>query len=327
MNRAALAISALVLFSVGGCFGPTQGRGSVFLLVLENRSFADAMARSGSPLARLAAGGLVLENYYGVAHDSLPNYIALISGQPPNPETRRDCPVFKEVDAGGNGCVYPPSVSTIADQLSASGRTWRAYAEGMTAEGNATCRHPAVGANDSTQQPGPRDQYAVRHVPFLYFRSIIDQDSCKANVVDLAQLGSDLASGKTPDLAFIVPDLCSDGHTAPCPDGRPGGDASMDAFLAQWIPRVQASTAYSRGGVLLMLFDEAPGDNAGCCGEPGGGHVPAVIISPCQPHGVDTTPYNHYSTLRGVEGWFGVAPLAEAAKTPPLPFLHCTTTH
>src|SRR5919197_320942 len=70
--------------------------------------------------------GAFLPNYYGVTHLSLSNYIALVSGQGSNPQTQADCQVYTEFVSGGTGpdgqtlgqgCVYPPSVRTIADQL------------------------------------------------------------------------------------------------------------------------------------------------------------------------------------------------------------------
>ena len=54
--------------------------------------------RPGAPaspapyLARtLRAQGVLLTRYYGTAHNSLPNYIAQISGQGPNAQTQADC--------------------------------------------------------------------------------------------------------------------------------------------------------------------------------------------------------------------------------------------
>ena len=60
----------------------------------------------------------------------LDNYLALVSGQAPNPVTQADCQSFVDFAATGTtragqaigmGCVYPASVSTIANQLEAKG--------------------------------------------------------------------------------------------------------------------------------------------------------------------------------------------------------------
>ena len=100
--------------------------------------------------------------------------------------------------------------------------------------------------------------YATRHDPFVYFHSIIDSPTCKTNVVGLDVLTTDLASAATtPNLSYITPNVCDDGHDAPCKDGRPGGLESADAFLATWVPKILASPAYKAGGMLVITFDEA----------------------------------------------------------------------
>src|SRR3954447_120592 len=131
--------------------------GHVFIINLENKGF-DKTWGPGSPATflngTLRPQGQLLTQYYGTAHASLGNYIAEISGQGPNPDTQGDCTTFKELastgtgDFGqelGSGCVYPTNVTTIADQLTAAGKTWRTYQEDIANAAPAqpaTCRHP-----------------------------------------------------------------------------------------------------------------------------------------------------------------------------------------
>src|SRR5262249_4126370 len=200
----------------------------------------------------------------------------------------------------GKGCVYPKNVKTIGAQLTAKGKTWKQYAEDMAkSPTQKTCRHPAIGAKDTTIVPTKTDMYATRHVPFVYFHSVIDGPLCKTNVVDLSVLNTDLTSAaKTPNLAFITPNVCSDGHDSPCKDGRPGGLVSADKFLQTWAPKILASPAYQADGLLVITFDEAAfggahGDSSACCktppspnaskpglNGPGGGRVGALVVSP-----------------------------------------------
>ncbi len=210
----------------------------VFIIVLENKDYDESFGKD-SPAKyisqTLPRKGQVLEQYFGTAHNSLPNYISMISGLAPNPDTQGDCTAgFKDVFPGtlsadgqvlGVGCVYPKEAKTVADQLQAKGLTWKGYMQDM---GNSptdpkTCRHPAIGDTDPTQKAREGDQYAARHNPFVYFHSIIDdQAGCDAHDVPLDQLPTDLASAKTtPNYVFITPNLCEDGHDAPCVDGRP----------------------------------------------------------------------------------------------------------
>jgi hypothetical protein len=195
-----------------------------------------------------------------------------------------------------------------------------------------TCRHPQLGQTDPTQTARKGDQYASRHNPFVYFHSLIDTPACAQFDVPLTELQPDLSSASgTPSYSLIVPNLCDDGHDAPCVDGRPGGLRSADAFLRTWVPRITRSRAYNAGGLLIVAFDESDGtDASACCGEPqfpntpnnggefpgrGGGHVGAVMLSPyIDPGTVDHVQYNHFSLLRSVEDLFGLGHLGYAAQ-------------
>ena len=84
------------------------------------------------------------------------------------------------------------------------------------------CRHPAPAAIDDTQKAEVGDQYAARHNPFVYFAGIAGSADCAKRDVDLSRLPTDLASASsTPTLSYITPNLCHDGHDAPCVDGQP----------------------------------------------------------------------------------------------------------
>ncbi|MEA2303350.1 MAG: phosphatidylinositol-3-phosphatase, partial [Solirubrobacteraceae bacterium] len=183
----------------------------------------------------------------------------------------------------------------------------------------------------------PADQYATRHNPFVYFHSIIDRPACAARDVPLSRLGGDLAqAATTPNLSFITPDLCHDGHDATCADGGPGGLPAADAFLRTWVPRITASPAFRRDGLLVIAFDEAAADSTACCGEqpgpntpapggqsggPGGGRTGAVLLSRFIRPGTTTAyEYNHYSLLRSIEDTFGLAHLGYAAAPGLRPF-------
>ena len=310
--------------------------GHVFVVNLENENYATSWG-SASP-ARYLNGtlrpkGKLLTQYFGIGHASLDNYIAEISGQSPNPETQADCTKYIEFastgtgkygQALGKGCVYPKSVKTIADQLTAAGKTWRGYMDDM----GTPCRHPAIGASDTTIVPKPGDMYATRHDPFVYFHSIVDTPACKQNVVDYTALATDLESvGTTPNLAFITPNVCHDGHDAPCVDGQPGGLVSADRWLSTEVPKILASPAYKADGMLVITFDEAEiAESSACChtpsdpntakpgiGGPGGGRIGTLVLSAqVKPGTTDATPYNHYALLCSIEDVFGLAHLGFA---------------
>ncbi len=260
----------------------------VFVITLENKNFSTSFGSSTQDSylqGTLVPSGALLTQYYGTGHVSLDNYVAMISGQPSSLATQMDCPVYQDFNlvstdangiATGTGCVYPASVKTLPDLLTAANLQWKGYMEDMgndPARESATCGHPTLNSQDLTQSPeAPTasvvngDQYATRHNPFAYFHSIIDSPICKTNVVPLTQLSKDLAlSTTTPNFVFITPNLCHDGHDGAgtgatgsgCVNGEPGGLASADAFLKTWIPQIMASPAYQQDGLIIINFDES----------------------------------------------------------------------
>jgi hypothetical protein len=324
----------------------------VWIIILENENSTTSFgAGSAAPyLAQtLTSMGQYLPNYYGIGHASNDNYIAMISGQGPNPQNQADCQDYDDFEPGtmgpngqaiGTGCVYPSWVQTIAGQLNAAGYTWKAYEQDMgntPSRESATCGHPELNTPDGTQEATTTDQYATRHDPFVYFHSIIDSPICDEDVVNFDQLAGDLQSvATTPNYSFITPNLCDDGHDSPCANGQPGGLVSANQFLEQTVPEILASPAFQQNGLLMITFDESASGTGSCCGEAadaetvngsntpdpsgddgvgdGGGQIGAVLVSPyIQAGTVNETAYNHYSMLASIENLFGLSHLGFAA--------------
>lgn len=365
-----LVLLALFLFTTTTALAADRPKiGHVFVIVLENENYDTTFGpASVAPyLAKdLPAQGAMLDHYYGIGHFSLDNYLAMISGQAPNPVTQSDCDDFtdfkltgwaKNGQAVGQGCVYPASVKTLADQMEAKHLSWHGYMEDMGKDPEreaARCGHPAIGAPDGTQDATEKDKYATRHDPFVYFHSIIDRPACAENVVPLDGLEADLAdAAKTANLSFITPNLCNDGHDSVCADGGIGGLEAADAFLRHWVPLITASPAFKQDGLLIVTFDEADvpdpknaTDNFdSCCNEQrgpniasgnkvgkypdsgpgiygnGGGRTGAVLISPfIKPGTRSSIPYNHYSMLKSLEDMFGLPYLGYAGQKGLAPF-------
>lgn len=304
------------------------------MINLENKGY-DKVWGAGSTAPYLSkilrAQGVLLTQYYGIAHNSNPNYLAQISGQASNEMTRNDCPTyaaFKQTGTAspnqvqGTGCVYPVAVPTVAGQLSSAGKTWKGYMEDM----QIPCQHPRRGAQDDHQGATGGDQYATRHNPFVYFESITLSPDCQSNVVAFTNLASDLKSaGTTPNLSYITPNLCNDGHDSPCVDGSPGGLTSADAWLRQQVPAILNSPAYTADGMLVITFDETDGNTTGPAGLlPGGtagGKIGALVLSPFTKGGTTSnTPYNHYSLLATIEDAFTLPRLGYAGAPGLKPF-------
>jgi len=315
--RAAAALGLAVLAASGVLLPSTATEASgapqirhVWVVVLENEGYNSAFVNNPNTYLSktLPSKGALIPNYYGIAHQSLPNYIAMLSGQSPTTDTQADCPNYIDVNAGkvgsspnqaiGNGCVYPPQYITLADQLASIGLRWKGYMEDLrkTAgrDDNLTCNPKAAqnpGTADSTQSAATdsgNDQYATRHNPFMYFHSIIDQtDTCNANVVTLQSANNGLYQdlktiSTTPNFSFVVPNLCNDGHDGPnqgvggcygkdVSGDSTGGLTAIDHWLSMYVPLITGSPAYQQDGMLAVVFDEAStSEGASCCNQQSG---------------------------------------------------------
>jgi hypothetical protein len=305
--------------------GPIQ---HVFVVSLASSGYEAAFGSTPQMpylASTLRPQGLLLDAYSLLDKTALPNSIATISGQPPNPQTKEDCPVYSEFPAGAkansrgivtaSGCIYPVETVTFSDQLIGARLKWHAYMEGMAdATGKPdTCVQPEPNAPDTPATGG----YAAKLNPFAYFHSLLDLGDCSENDVPLSDLEKDLKKiGTTANFNYISPNLCRVGISGQCPAGTPDGAAAADAFLAEVVPKILASPAYKEGGLLIVNFGQvntaAPVDPAA----PAATNplkVGALVLSRFVPPGAtDATPYDPYTLLRTFEDLFDLSALGEA---------------
>jgi hypothetical protein len=145
----------------------------VWMIVLSDKSFAAAFTglnKNTYLSSTLRHQGVLVKNYYATGHYSMDDYISLVSGQGPEPDTQNDCdgPASNlgsdtgisesatngivdtnDVNLGQvisrpgpnspetssphttNGCVYPLDVPTLFNQFNAAGVTWKGYAQDL----------------------------------------------------------------------------------------------------------------------------------------------------------------------------------------------------
>ncbi|HYJ21870.1 MAG TPA: alkaline phosphatase family protein [Solirubrobacterales bacterium] len=272
--------------------------------------------------------GVLLSNYSLLDTASLPNSIAAVSGQPPNPQTEADCPTYTEFPSGskangkgvvaGSGCIYPVETLSFADQIVGARLRWHAYMEGMVDE---------TGKPDTCVQPEPEAAevpvvggYSARLNPFIYFHSLLDLGDCSENDVPFTELEKDLRKVETtPNYSYISPNLCNAGISGQCPAGAPDGAAAADAFLATVVPKILASPAYKEDGLLVIAFNQAnPGPIDPATGLPAPPaadplKVGALLVSRFgAPGATDAVAYNPYSLLASSEDLFGLSRLGNA---------------
>lgn len=275
-----MALVALLLAAAPASAATPPEQSRLALVVLENREYEEVLGNPAAPyLNHLVERGAIATNYYGVTHPSLPNYLALFAGD-----------TFG-IDENCTDCVvYGPNLAT---QLSRAGISWRAYMESMPSR----C---FTGSSFG--------RYAKRHNPFAYFPSVTALPRRCNRIVPETRLVADLDRHRLPEFIWLTPDLCHDGH-----------DCALDAvdwYLWLLLPRVIHQLGPH--GLLVLTFDEGLSD-AGCCGSPGGGRIPTVLVGPGVPRGKEILrPANHYSLLASIEDRFGLPRLRNAATAPPL---------
>lgn len=281
----------------------------VFIIMMENTGIEALLGNANAPWINqeIQSAG-VAGNYYGVTHPSQPNYIAATSGALNGVLDDNDITV---------------NVPNVVDQLESHGRTWKAYMQSLSL--CATKLDHACG----------NQLYERKHNPFVSYQDVQSSAARMANIVDLSQLSTDLASNHVANYVWISPDQCNDMH------GRGGGGASDpcdfsqvpsliaagDSFLNTTVNQIMASRAWKDDSVIYITWDESDftgtgfqgfDDDRGCCDSTagqGGGHVLTLVISRDHDAHANFTPYNHYSLLATVEDNWHLGCLANTCDT------------
>jgi len=258
----------------------------VFVIVLENHNSFTSFGSNGiigNPQApnitALWNKYNVATNYNGVWHPSLPNYVAMITGD------------WTGTDVIGTGHAYPAgsavgisdddsaSVSidygapanpsfhrwrlnrpSLAGQLVKAGKDWRAYLQNFPISGTHFANWP--GDNNTAKL------YAVKHNPFPYVAEVQDDPNQFAKQVPIDQLYSDLGSKQVPAFSYIVPDQCRDMHGLGNPLAPCGGvfdtddnDVKRGDDETGWLVNaITGSPVWEHGrNAIFIVFDEGNG--------------------------------------------------------------------
>lgn len=200
----------------------------VVVVVLEN---GDPVLASQQPFMKyLAKTGMVLTSYYGVAHPSQPNYVALISGSTGGAMTDDNVrlPARKHL-----GNILPDGA-------------WKVYAE----------NYPALAGrcNLAKRGSGSDRLYVRRHVPFLSFADV--QDGPCTGVVrlntatdDVGALKADIENRRMPPFSMIVPNLDHDGH-------EPSNVTNASSWLMVHLRPLLDDPRFTDGLLFILTFDE-----------------------------------------------------------------------
>ena len=281
---AAAALSAFFLaFLCSGCSGSIANGNSpggnpgqpaatqrVAIVVLENKPYAEVIGSSSAPyMNQLAQQYGLATQYFADIHPSIGNYFMMTTGQL----------VTNNDDLSG-----PVSVDNLAREITAAGKQWRVYAQGL----------PSAGYTGSDRYP-----YLRHHNPFSYFSDVMESATEADKMLPFTRFSVDLAAGALPDFLFIVPDAQHDAHDCPvgmttCSDNDE--IAASDAWLQQNFAPLLASPSF-QNGVLVVTFDESAGTDTAH----GGGHVTTIVAGAPVKSGFQSgTVMQHENLLRFV---------------------------
>ena len=302
----------------------------IFVIMLENHSQSSVIGDSNAPyLTSLADRYSVADQYYGVTHPSLPNYLAFLGGDN-----------FGLQDDNDQNVVNLDRPNLV-DELEARHVSWDAYFDTLPADKLA--RFGPTLPDGTTVS-----LYAKKHNPFVLFSDIATNPARLAHVKDYTALAADLNSPHAPAFVWITPNQCNDMHggvysavaghpETPCPYGSTKDDANdaalkakADQFVHTAVDTITSSRAWTRHSAIVIVTDENDytGNSEtggwesadGCCDSPyvakgdtrvsaawpggtyGGGLIPAIVVTGGAPrHVVSHVPYNHYSLLASIE--------------------------
>jgi hypothetical protein len=291
----AAAIMALMLTGCSGSASSSGGSGSipqvqhVAVVVLENANFADVIGSANMPfLNSLVAKGALAGQYFANVHPSIGNYFFMTTGE----EVTND-----------NNFTGVVNTNNVVRELTASGKSWKTYAESIPAPGYLG---------------GDQGSYLRRHNPFSFFSDVQQSTSQAANIVPFTQFSTDLSGGNLPNYSFIVPNAQNDAHS--CPDGT-NTSCTLDSRLQradQWmqsnIAPLLSDSSFQQSGLLIITFDESADDSTN-----GGGRIATVLVGNGVKAGYtgNTTSYDHRSLLSLTMKVLGVSNVPNGADSAP----------
>ena len=247
----------------------------VFVVVEENHSYSSVIGSSSMPyLNSLAKKYGYATQYYANTHPSIGNYFMMTTGQ---------------IITNNDSYTGTVSADNIVRHMLTAGKTWKSYAESL----------PSTGYTG-----GDTGDYVKRHNPFAYFTDVVNSSSEKLNLVPFTHFATDRTQGHLPQFSFIVPNVLDDGHN--------GSLSTADSWLKTNIAPLLTNSAFTNGGLLIVVFDESSTTDTAH----GGGHVACVVIGPKVKLGVRPgTFYQHQSLLRTVMEALGMTSFPGAAAT------------
>lgn len=266
----------------------------VVIIILENE---DAKTVTDIPyMDSLAKSGAYLADYFGVAHPSYPNYLAMVSGQTfiGSPKAIEDPTAHEDREFGdGQLLIDAPS---LASRLESAKLSWNVFAEDYPVKDSvpASC--------DFSRRQG---LYARKHVPFLSFKEFHDDPKLCAHIRELKWWRSDSLAAYT----MVIPNMDHDGHDTPLP--------TAVTWLRGFLKPILSNPEQMKSTLIVVTFDEsATSRKEKLFGAKRPNQIYAALLGGMvKPGAVSNEPFTHYSLLKMVEENFGLGQSLAPAGT------------
>ncbi len=277
-----LLVFAFTSVALASSLPPIQ---TVFIILMENEDWSAIEGSTNAPYINnvLLPMASHCEQYFTPPglHPSLPNYLWFEAGTD-----------FGILDDNDPSIDHQSTTNHLVTLLHNAGISWKAYEEDIT----------------GTQVPlNNFNEYAVRHDPFVYFDDVTGTNDPNnafgiAHIRPYTELAGDLANNMVARYNFITPNVCDDGHDSCAPLSNP--ILQTDTWLANELPKILNSAAYSNNGAVFITWDEG-----------NDGPIGMIVLSPLARGGgyFNSIHYTHGSTLRTFQEIFGVGPLLNDA--------------
>jgi len=291
-----LASTNLTLANNGFIVAQTTNFDYIVVILMENHPIASIYGSALAPFETSLANNYSLAtNYVQVNSPSLPNYLALFSGQEFSSWSTADCTTTSPSNTSCGAGI----ASNLVDKLETAGLSWKAYMEDYPADcGTLNGCSPG----NCYTGDGGLGNYAARHDPFVYFDDITTSSARCARIVPANsvisssqetddKLLSDLSSASTAsNFIWLTPNTLDDMHDTSVSFG--------DTYLAGMVPQILNSTIFkTQKAALFVTFDEDDGSP-----------LYATFSGPIvKTHYQSSVSYNHYSFLWTVENNWGLA--------------------
>lgn len=324
------------------------------LIVMENQSTDGIVGnRKDAPFINdlIGQNGVILATqYYGVTHPSLPNYLALASGdyQGINDDCKAGADVYcKPVEftiGFGTGPMMTDdqekiasttrhlfTVKTFLDQLEETGHSWKVYMQDIP-----NLKKMAEYAPLDDKGNIVAKLYAQKHNPFLYFSGFQNNTSRLEKIMPLEGFFNELKLDSLAEFTWISPNQCNDMHglieseaaaigNFDCAFPKTGIGHSIiklgDTFLQETVNAIRASSSGKNTSIIIVWDEDDYSGSEGIKGSPvgrngvllGGSRTPLIVVNPSEtaPR-ILSIPYNHYNLLASIEDAYGVGCLIHA---------------